>query len=155
MPPINSYQNTNDIYISHPPIETSFWKRKSSRIGIFLAIFLILILVILLILNHSKSPQNIAKQFVNATLNGQTSSAYKLTSSSFQTSSPISSWKADVQSINNTCGGAINLISSNTKFSLAEEIIKTSNSGNGSCLFRINLVYKNNKWEVNSMSFTN
>jgi hypothetical protein len=154
MPPTNSYQNPSYVYSPEPVTTTSFWKRKPVKISIILTIIVVIVAIILLILGQSKSPQNIAKQFANETLSGRATEAYKLTSTNFQTLSSMSSWRTDVQSIDSACSGTISLTANTISSKIAEEVIRTNSSSNGSCLLKVSLVYESSKWQVNSMSFT-
>jgi hypothetical protein len=151
MPPITPYPNqpnTSNLNLNQTP---SFWKQKWVRIVLIFTLLIIVLIVIIIVIQQNKTPQAISKQFLGDVLAGKTAQSYQLTSANFRTSTSLSTWTNDAQSIASECTGKITPIYTSQKSQTAEDEFTSKESTGGICHININLIHGSNKWQVNSV----
>jgi len=149
MPPVDFNPNNPYVYTSVANQKPSFWRRKSTKIGI--PIILVIVLAIVLIIFTNKSPNTTAEQFLENVLSGQATKTYQLANIDLRNSTTLSSWKTDVQSIDKICVGKISLTSDTQKSTTAQVLFTTVNSKVITCHLEIDLLQSSGKWQVNSL----
>lgn len=151
MPPTYPEQNnlyTPDATFSYSQKTKSFWRQRSTRIGIAIA-FLVTVGLAITLFELRGSPQSVAKQFVSYITNQPASKSYQLTSTDFRAAISLATWQIDINSIKNTCSNKFTLTSSTKKALTARTLFSTSGA-NGNCHIEVDLINNSNKWLVDS-----